>query len=36
MYQNGNGVSQDYTKAIEYFFKAAKQGNPSAQYNIGI
>ncbi len=36
MYQNGNGVTQDYTKAMEYFLKSANQGDSAAQYNIGI
>ncbi len=36
MYQNGNGVAQDYNKAMEYYLKSANQGNSEAQYNIGI
>ena len=31
----GNGVSQDYAAAIRLFAKAAKNGNPKAQYNLG-
>ncbi len=36
MYQEGNGVTQDYTKAMEYYRKSANQENLYAQYNIGI
>ncbi len=36
MYQNGNGVTQDYTKAMEYYLKSANQGNSDALYKIGI
>ncbi len=31
----GNGVPQDYGKAAEFFQKAASQGLPDAQYNLG-
>ncbi len=36
MYQHSKGVQQDYHKAMEYYLKAANQGYPDAQYNIGI
>ena len=36
MYANGEGVSQDYTKAFQWFEKAANKGMAEAQYNLGI
>jgi TPR repeat protein len=36
MYQNGQGVSQDYDKAMEFYLKSANQGNKDAQYSVGI
>ena len=35
-YAEGKGVEQNYTKAFEYFIKAADQGNIFAQFNLGI
>ena len=35
MYQNGNGVSQDYTEAMKWYRKAADAGNAMAMRNIG-
>lgn len=35
MYDNGEGVKQDYIKAFEWYEKAAKQGFAMAQFNIG-
>ena len=35
-YYNGDGVAQDYTKAIEWFRQAAEQGYAAAQSAIGI
>jgi len=35
MYANGEGVEQDYAKAIEWYTKAADSGNTTAMYNIG-
>jgi uncharacterized protein len=29
-YANGDGVPQDYAKAVEWYQKAAAQGNPGA------
>mgnify|MGYP001143040086 CR=1 FL=1 len=36
MYLNGYGVPKDAKKALEYFEKAAAQGNPEAQFNVGL
>ena len=36
MYYLGEGVRQDYAKAVEWFEKAANQGNSSAQSNLGL
>jgi TPR repeat protein len=36
MYENGQGVSQDYHKAMEFYLKSANQENANAQFNIGI
>jgi TPR repeat protein len=35
LHTNGCGVSQDYKVAMEWFQKAASNGNDSAQYFIG-
>jgi TPR repeat protein len=35
LYANGNGVSQDYTKARQWYKKAAVQGYAMAQANLG-
>lgn len=34
-YCYGNGVEQDYGKAVFWFKKAAEQGNAEAQYELG-
>lgn len=36
VHEEGLGVPQDYGKAIEWYQKAAKQGNAIAQYNLGV
>ena len=36
MYADGRGVRQDYTQAVQWFRKAAEQGDAKAQYNLGI
>ena len=36
MYDNGQGVTQDYKEAIKWYRKAAKQGHVSAQNNLGF
>jgi uncharacterized protein len=35
MYVNGEGVSKDVVKAVEWFQKAASQGHPKAQFSLG-
>ena len=35
MYDNGQGVRQDYAEAFRWFRKAAEQGHAEAQYNLG-
>ena len=36
MYEEGRGVEQDYATAVEWFRKAADQGDANAQYNLGV
>ena len=36
MYLNGEGVPQDYSKAVQWFRKAADQGDAGAQTNLGV
>ncbi|HNY10361.1 MAG TPA: tetratricopeptide repeat protein [Candidatus Wallbacteria bacterium] len=36
MYNSGNGVGQDYKKAVEWYEKAAAQGDSRAEYDLGI
>ncbi len=35
MYRDGQGVPQDYQKAMDYFLKSANQGYSNAQFSIG-
>ena len=35
MYESGRGVPTDYGEAMEWYLKAANQGNALAQHNIG-
>jgi len=35
LYNNGQGVPQDYTKAAQWYEKAAALGNMKAQYHLG-
>ncbi len=35
-YETGDGVRQDYEKAIFWYKKAADQGHAKAQYNLGV
>ena len=35
MYDDGVGVPQDHATAVSWFGRAAVQGNPEAQYNLG-
>ena len=34
-YFEGEGVDQDYAKALEWYLKAAEKKNPTSQYMIG-
>lgn len=36
MYDNGQGVPQDYAETVKWYRTAADQGNAYAQYNLGI
>ena len=36
MYENGQGVPQDYKEAVKWYRLAAGQGHAHAQYNLGI
>jgi TPR repeat protein len=36
MYNNGEGVTQDYKEAEKWYRLAAEQGDPEAQYNLGV
>lgn len=35
LYETGQGVKQNYTKAADWYGKAAQQGNPEAQTQLG-
>jgi uncharacterized protein len=35
MYENGKGVAQNYTKAVQWYRQAANQGFAEAQFNVG-
>ena len=36
MYDNGEGVPQDYKTAVKWYTRAAEQGNARAQSNLGF
>jgi TPR repeat protein len=36
MFAEGQGVPQDYVQSAEWYRQAADQGEPHAQYNLGI
>jgi len=36
MYDNGQGVPQDYAEAVKWYRLAADQGNANAQSNLGF
>ncbi|HFB4418182.1 TPA: tetratricopeptide repeat protein [Neisseria gonorrhoeae] len=36
MYENGQGVRQDYVQAVQWYRKASEQGDVQAQYNLGL
>ena len=35
MHEKGRGVPQDYSKALDWYRKAAERGDARAQFNIG-
>ena len=35
MYQNGDGLPQDNSQAVEWYRKAANQGLAAAEFNLG-
>jgi TPR repeat protein len=35
MYEEGEGIPQDYNEAIKWYIKAAEQGNANAQFYLG-
>ena len=36
MYHMGQGVPQDYTKAVQWYRRAAEKGNAASQANLGV
>lgn len=36
MYDNGEGMPEDNKMAVYWYTKAAKQGDPDAQYNLAV
>jgi len=36
LYEDGDGVPQDYPRAAYWYHKAAEQGDADAQYSLGI
>ena len=36
MYSEGQGVDQNYERAVEYYEAAARQGHADAQFNLGL
>ena len=36
MYDNGQGVLQDYSKTVKWYRLSAKQGDADAQNNLGV
>jgi TPR repeat protein len=36
MYQNGQGVDRNPALAVQWWHRAAEQGNTSSQYNLGV
>jgi TPR repeat protein len=36
MYDNGSGVTQNKSKAVEWYQEAADQGNVAAMHNLGV
>jgi TPR repeat protein len=35
-YQTGRGVEQNSQEAVKWFIKAARQGDKTAQHNLGL
>lgn len=36
MYQEGFGVRKDYGEALRWYTLSAEQGNPDAEYSLGV
>jgi len=36
MYENGQGVEQDFKEAVKWYQKAADQGFANGQHNLGV
>ncbi len=36
MYKEGRGVERDYTAALEWYRKAATEGDAEAQFTVGL
>jgi TPR repeat protein len=36
MFEEGNGVDRDYTKALNWYHRAADQNHPEAQFKLGV
>ena len=36
MYAEGQGAARDYAKAVQWYQRAAEQGDAAAQYNLGM
>jgi hypothetical protein len=36
MYSNGHGVPKDEAEGVQWYRKAAEQGDAAAQYNLGV
>ena len=36
MYDSGEGVAENKAEAFRWYVKAAKQGLPKSQYNVGV
>ena len=36
MHEGGHGVLQDDTAALSWFWASAKQGDPDAQFKLGV
>ena len=36
MYENGQGVPQDYKEAVKWYRRSAEQGHSKAQFNLAL